>query len=494
MNQNYSETVNITINGQKCAVAAGSTVLDAAKACGIHIPTLCYTKELNPRANCRMCIVQIDDNPTLKLSCATKVWDGMVVVTNSPAIEQERKTALELILANHPVDCHHCLRVGNSKCDDLDPKFCEMCFFCDCVRDGFCELQDLAREYKIDVLPYEQRGYDLAVDGSTGSLIRNPNKCVKCRRCQIVCKDIQTVNCLQRVTVGNETLFAPEGNKPLAESNCVLCGRCVQVCPTGALFMLEHKDELLYHTHKPGLTTVAQISASVLKELAKLFKLDTPEADIRLVAAGLRKIGVDYVVSDDFALAMVQDQAAKAIEAKLVGGATVVITNSPAAVKFVNSNFAELADGLVVYDSAQHAFGRYVKTSFAAAKQLDAAKLRTISITNDNENAAEALASGSVDFVVNARELYRIFLRTGVNLKKRRPSELDSFDGSASAQCAGLLAPATWQMEGEAGEQTLKLGGEEVKAAVAYNLGQSRKLLDDLKAGSSAYRVIRINA
>lgn len=494
MSQNNIETVNITINGQQRAVAAGSTVLDAAQACGIHIPTLCYMKELNPRANCRMCIVQIDDNPTLKLSCATKVWDGMAVVTNSPAIEQERKTALERILANHPVDCHHCLRTGNSKCDDLDPKFCEMCFFCDCVRDGFCELQSLAREYKIDVLPYEQRGYDLAVDGSTGSLIRNPNKCVKCRRCQIVCKDVQTVNCLQRVTVGNETLFAPEGNKPLAESNCVQCGRCVEVCPTGALFMLEHKDELLYQTHKYGVTTVAQISTSVLKELARLFKMDEPEADIRLVAAGLRKIGVDYVVSDDFALAMVQDQAAKAIEAKLAAAGPVVITNSPAAIKFVNGNFAELAPALVVYDSAQQAFGRYVKTSFATAKQLDVAKVRTISITNDNENAAEACESASVDFVINARELYRIFLRTGVNLKKRRPSELDSFDGGASAQRAGLLAPATWQMEGAAAEQTLKVGGEEVKTALAFNLGQARKLLDDVQAGSSAYRVVRLNA
>ncbi|OPZ57109.1 MAG: Periplasmic (Fe) hydrogenase large subunit [Deltaproteobacteria bacterium ADurb.Bin510] len=212
------------------------------------------------------------------------------------------------------------------------------------------------------------------------------------------------------------------------------------------------------------------------------------------MAAGLRKIGVDYVVSDDFAVAMVQEQAAKAIEAKLAGGGTVVVTNSPAAVKFVNSNFAELAPEMIVCDSAQQAFGHYVKTSFAAAKQLDAAKIRTISITNDNENAAEAHESGSVDFVVNARELYRIFLRTGVDLKKRRPSELDSLAASASAERTGLLAPVTWQMEGEAGEQTLKLGGEEVKAAVAYNLGQSRKLLDDLKAGSAAYHVVQLNA
>ncbi|MGL4370305.1 MAG: 2Fe-2S iron-sulfur cluster-binding protein, partial [Spirochaetota bacterium] len=364
MSQNTIETVNIIINGKRCTVPAGNTVLEAAKASGIHIPTLCHmNRDLSPRVNCRICIVQIDGNQTLKLSCATKVSDGMTIVTNTPDIEQERKTALELILANHPVDCHHCLRTGNSKCEDLDPKFCEMCFFCDCVRDGFCELQDLAREYKIDVLPYEQRGYDHAIDASTGTIIRNPNKCVRCRRCLIVCKDVQTVGCLHKITVGSDTLFAPENNKPLAESSCVQCGRCVEVCPTGAMFMLEHKDELLYHTHKPGVTTVAQISRSVLKDLAKLFKMDTPEADIRLAAAGLRKIGIDYVVSDDFALAAVQDQAMKTLEKKLSEtNGTVIVTNSPAALKFIRANFAELEGSVLVYESVQQAFGRYVTT------------------------------------------------------------------------------------------------------------------------------------
>jgi len=321
-----------------------------------------------------MCVVQIEKFRAFQPACATCINEGMVINTDTPEVHAARKLTLELILSDHAVDCHHCMRIGSSKCDDLDPKFCEMCFFCDCVRDGFCELQSLVREYKVDALPFEQRGFDRPLDESTGSIIRNPNKCIKCRRCVDVCNDVQTVYNLCDIHRGTETAIVPALNRPMAENPCVQCGRCVEVCPTGAIFSLEHKDELLYNTHKYSVTTVVQISRNVLPALAELFKMDAGP-DIRLVAAGLRKIGVNFVVSDNFALSEVQKQATATIEKVLkTPGKPVVLTNSPAAEKFAARNFPDIE--VTTYPSVQQYSGDYVRTKFAKEKGLDPAKVK----------------------------------------------------------------------------------------------------------------------
>ncbi|MBU3214674.1 2Fe-2S iron-sulfur cluster-binding protein [Clostridium estertheticum] len=492
------EFVNVTINDKLLSVPKGITILAAAVSGGIRIPTLCTIKMLNPRANCGICVVEVEGGRTYKPACVTRVSEGMVVRTDTPALRKSRKTTLELLLSRHAVDCHHCLRIGSSKCEDLDPKFCEMCFFCDCVRDGFCELQTLAREYKVDALPYEMEPYKYEIDSSTGSIVRNPNKCIKCRRCSDICNSVQTVHALNVINRGSEIMVTTEGQKRHADSSCVQCGRCVQSCPTGALFFKEHIDALLYNTHNYDITTIAQISSDVLEELSTLFKFGSSELDIRIVAAGLRKIGVDYVVTDDFASAKAINAAASALADKIKRDkkSPIIITDSYAAAKFMKHNFADFSELLLNYASPQQEFGKYAKTVFAAEKQLGTKNIRTISIVSDNENAAEAVENGSVDFVVNARELYRIFLRTGVNPKRIHPSELDSFGSieNSYVQFGKLFAPVTWEVGNNTEKLDLYIGNTNVKAAVAKNLGQVRELLTEVKNGISPYNVVRINA
>ena len=152
--------VNVMINGKKYNVDSDKTILQAAKENDIRIPTLCHFKGLTGHANCRMCVVEVKGMRTLQPACVTKVSEGMEVMTESDTVVESRKTTLELILAHHAVDCHHCLRIGSSSEQSLDPKYCESCFWCDCVRDGFCELQSLAREYHVDILPYTQKDKD----------------------------------------------------------------------------------------------------------------------------------------------------------------------------------------------------------------------------------------------------------------------------------------------------------------------------------------------
>lgn len=225
------EKVHITINDKQLTVSSEQTILQAARENGIEIPTLCNLKKIDPRANCRICLVEVDKFRVPQPACATKVSEGMVIKTNTEKLRKLRKNTLELILADHAVDCHHCLRIGSSKCDDLDKNFCEMCFFCDCVKDGFCELQALAREYKVDVLPYEINADKYVEDTSTGSVIRNANKCIKCRKCLDVCTKVQTVGALAVVGRGSEVKVEPAFGKKLIDSPCIQCGRCVEVCP-----------------------------------------------------------------------------------------------------------------------------------------------------------------------------------------------------------------------------------------------------------------------
>lgn len=486
--------VQLTINEKMVSVPAGITILEAAAQNGIRIPTLCNLKKLDPRANCRMCVVEVEKSRTFQPACATKVSDGMVVHTDTPALREARKMTLQLILSRHAVDCHHCLRIGSSKCADLDPTFCEMCFFCDCVRDGFCELQSLAREYEVDVLPYEIEADSHPIDTSLGSVIRNPNKCIKCRRCVDVCCEVQTVHTLSMKNRGSEMEVTPALGKPLSESPCVRCGRCVTVCPTGSVFMQEHKDELVYAGHQYGITTVAQLDPNILPELEGLFKMQVGSLTLSRVAAGLKKFGIDYVVTDDEAQALAAAEGSSLLQTKLgqkVG--PVILTSSFAAQNFIHRYFSDLEGNVVSYPSAQQAFGRYIKGEFAAKHKLDTAKLRTAVISNDNENGAEAHETGSVEFSLNARELYRIFMRTGSNMNTLQDAKLDKLGVSVDTPSA-LFGRVQWNMEKEPETRTIDFDGKSLRVAIAHNLGQARSLLEKMRAKELTHDIIRVIA
>ncbi len=354
------ENVNLIIDGKALSVPAGSTILDAARANGIRIPTLCFLKGLDPRASCRMCVVEVEGARTFQHACAAKVREGMVVHTDTEAVRASRKLTLQLLLSNHAVDCHHCLRIGSSRCDDLDPRFCEMCFFCDCVKDGFCELQALAREYKVDALPFEQKHNTLPLDSSS-VIVRNPNKCIKCRRCVDVCGKVQTVHNLAASGRGSEVTIGPAFGKPMAESACVGCSRCVEVCPTGAIFAREHKDELVYYAHRDGVKTAALISVELLPELERVLKRESGSVTLPQIAGALKKIGVDAVFDAREAEDAAQARVEKLLEEKRKEGTPLILTNSFAAKAFLSKNFPALQDRFLFYDSALAVFGEAAK-------------------------------------------------------------------------------------------------------------------------------------
>ncbi len=214
--------VKIKINGKSVTVPEGTTILEAARKKDIYIPTLCAYEGLKPKAACRLCMVNVKGEDKERLACAVRVTDGMVITTDSDELFKKRKAIVEEMFRQHTVDCHHCMRIGSTLAKDFDPKFCKDCYFCDCVKDGFCELQQKALEFGVDVLPFEPHEHDFGVDASTGSVIRNMDKCIKCRRCLDICK-AQGVGILGIIKTENgQTVGAKNG---LKADGCIRCGR-----------------------------------------------------------------------------------------------------------------------------------------------------------------------------------------------------------------------------------------------------------------------------
>ena len=461
--------VNLTIDGKAITVPAGTTILAAAKANDIYIPTLCFLEKLEPRASCRMCVVEVEGARTFQHACAAKVREGMVVHTNTEAVRKSRKLTLQLLLSDHSVDCHHCLRIGSTKCADLDPKFCEWCFFCDCERDGFCDLQSLAREYEVDVLPFEQKHNHYPLD-ATDVIVRNPNKCIKCKRCVDVCGQIQTVHNLAASGRGSEVKIGPAFGKSMADSRCVGCARCVEVCPTGAIYVKERKDEMLDCTHTYDLKTVAMADAALIPEIERVWPREHAPVTIEQIAGGLKKLGFKTVVSAEDAKDAARAEAEKLLDKRLKKG-SAILADTLAAKKLLERDWAEYSDRFVFAPSAASVFGTYAKETLGAD--------RTAVFGPVGPEAGEVYKTGCADYAINARELYRIMVRTGSEPNPGRTLTPEAMPHEASTGKYGrLLDDAAWNLDAEAETFVVKVGRKTLKCAICHNPAQLKQVLD----------------
>ena len=467
--------IKLNINGKEINAPEGSTILDAARANDIYIPTLCTYEGMKPKAACKLCTVLADGEE--KLACMVKVSEGMDIVTDSEELFAKRKALVQEMLRQHKVDCHHCLRIGSTKAKDFDPDFCKDCYFCDCVRDGFCELQSKALEFGIDELPFEIREHDFEIDDSTGCIVRDPNKCIKCRRCVDVCK-AQGVGILGTVKTANGQTVGAK-NDMLADG-CVRCGRCVDVCPTGALFMKEHKDEEIYFAHQYGTKTAALLCSCVLRGLEELFGVPKNSFTFEQVIDGLRKLGIDEVYDPSPAMHISGHRAAAKLD-EMLGHGCVIFTRDWAAKTFLAKNYPELSDSFLFYDSPQQVFSEILRARSPETKLYN--------VNSSNFFGAEAYETGNVDYFINTRELYRIFLRTGVDPALRKGSDPDKLcDFERCERYKELFRSGGWQLSGEAEELSFTENGKEYKALICHNLGQVKKAVENM----DKYDVIKV--
>ena len=240
--------VNFTIDGRSLTASKGTTILRAAENAGIPIPHLCYLKDINEIAACRMCMVEVEGTDRLVPACNTEILDGMVIRTNSPRIREARKTNLRLILSQHNSNCTTCVRSGN------------------------CELQRLAYDMNIHFQPYavqtERSRVDLAAP-----IVREASKCIKCMRCVQICDKVQNMNIWDVAGTGSRTTVDVSYNRFLKNTDCTFCGQCVTHCPTGALTVRDDTIRVLRALANPELTTVVQVAPAVRAAWAEEFDL-----------------------------------------------------------------------------------------------------------------------------------------------------------------------------------------------------------------------------
>ncbi|MEA4859051.1 MAG: 2Fe-2S iron-sulfur cluster-binding protein, partial [Sphaerochaeta sp.] len=241
--------VHVKINGIPVEVEEGTSVLNAAKKAGVRIPTLCYHDDLKPFGSCGLCIVKQEGSAKILRACAAPVNEGLSVITNDNELYEVRKTILELILSTHPSSC------------------------LTCIRNGECELQDLAAEFGIREQPFEVRISDRERDDSSASIVLDPEKCIKCGRCVQVCQDLQGVFALEFIGRGDDTVMAPAAMLKLEDSPCVRCGQCAAHCPVGAIYEKDEISSFRQAVADPEKQVVVQIAPSIRVGLSESFGL-----------------------------------------------------------------------------------------------------------------------------------------------------------------------------------------------------------------------------
>ncbi|MBQ8764335.1 MAG: (2Fe-2S)-binding protein, partial [Clostridia bacterium] len=488
------EMVNLKINGQDVTVPAGTTVLEAARMAGIDIPTLCYLKDVSQTGSCRMCLVEIKGGRALQAACVYPVAEGLEVYTNTPAVRNARKVVLELILSNHDRKCLTCERNRN------------------------CELQALADELGVTDIHYEGVRNEYDVDELSPSIVRDNNKCVLCRRCVQMCKNIQTVGAIDAIERGFKTSIGCAFEKSLGEVSCVNCGQCIAVCPVGALREKDATDDVWAALANPDKHVVVQAAPAVRAALGEEFGYEMGTPVTGKMAAAMRRLGFDKVFDTDFAADLtIMEEGTELLQRIQNGGKLPMITScSPGWIKFCEHNFPEMLDNLSSCKSPHEMYGAVIKSYYAEKAGIDPKNIFVVSIMPCTAKKFEAQRDElsvnglqDVDSVLTTRELAKMIKEAGIRFTELPDEVFDDPFGDA-ATGAGVIFGATGgvmeaairtvadildntshsEIEYEAvrGVEGIKIasveaGGKTIRAAVAHGLGNARELLNKVKSG-----------
>ncbi|MBE3519380.1 MAG: iron hydrogenase small subunit [Firmicutes bacterium] len=495
--------VTLTIDGKQVTVKEGTNVVEAARAAGIDIPTLCYLKDVNAIGSCRVCVVEVEKSKTLQAACVTQVQPGMVVYTNTPRVRRARRLAVELILSEHPYECPTCPRNLN------------------------CELQTLAERMGIRHVRFQAKKDPKPIDDSTPAIIRDPNKCILCRRCVAVCQKIQGVDAIGPFKRGIDTAIGPAWGETLADSPCVQCGQCVLVCPVGALYEKDYTEEVWKALSDPSKHVIVQTAPATRVAIGEEFGLPYETVSTGKMVAALRRLGFAKVFDTDFAADLtIMEEGSELLERLENGGPLPLITScSPGWVKFMEQFYPELADNVSSCKSPQQMFGALAKTYYAEKAGIDPSSIVVVSIMPCTAKKFECqrpemTASGyqDVDYVLTVRELARMIKQAGIDFQDLEDEEYDAPLGISTG--AGVIFGATGgvmeaalrtayelhtgktlpsvDFEPVRGMESIKeaeiqMDGTTLRVAVAHGLSNARALLERVKAGEK-YHFIEIMA
>ncbi|MGA2406616.1 MAG: NADH-dependent [FeFe] hydrogenase, group A6 [Bacteroidales bacterium] len=510
------ETIKLTIDNKEIDVPGGTTIYKAAKELGIDIPTLCYM-ELhdmnieNKPAGCRICVAEVSGRRNLAPTCSTKCEPGMVVKTHTTRVLNARRTVMEFILSDHPKDCLVC------------------------SKSGTCELQAMAHRLGIKEIPgAEYAAVSTYRKDTSPSIIRDLDKCIMCRRCEMMCNEVQTVGAISAVNRGFMATVAPAFEQNLEYSTCTYCGQCVSVCPTGALTEVNHVPQVLRALVDPTKTVVVQTAPAVRAALGEEFGLAPGTLVTGKMTAALRALGFDYVFDTDFAADLtimeesteLLDRLGNHLKGDTSARIPILTSCCPGWVNFFEHYFPDLKDVPSTAKSPQQMFGAIAKTYFADKIGINRKDMVVVSIMpclakkyECQRDEFSVKGNPDVDFSISTRELATFIKQANIDINTLPDEDFDSPLGESTG--AGVIFGTTGgvieaacrtayelytgkklkridftELRGMEGvrEALLDFNGTPIRIGIAHGLGNARKLLNDVRTGKSKYHAIEVMA
>ena len=495
--------VKLTIDNRPIEVEAGTTILKAARQNGIDIPTLCYFELAgmnfeNKPGGCRVCVVEVEGRRNLAPACVTECMEGMVVHTHNARVINARKTVVELILSDHPNDCLQCAKSGD------------------------CELQALATKLGIREIPFKGEQSTYRKD-TTKSVYRDMDKCVMCRRCETMCNQIQSVGALSAINRGFPAVVSPAFENDLGETSCVNCGQCVQVCPVGALTLVDNVSDVMKALADPTKTVVVQTAPAVRVALGEEFGLEPGTIVTGKMAAALRRIGFDYVFDTDWSADLtIMEEGTELLHRveKVLKGEKVAMPQftscCPAWIMFMEKNFPDLLDNLSTAKSPQQMFGPVAKNYFAKKIGVKREDLICVSVmpclAKKSEVARDEFkvnGDPDVNFSISTRELAHLIKQFNIDLSQLPEEDFDSPLGESTGAAVifgatgGVMEAALRtayevqtkktlpkidfeEVRGLDGVKTatVDFDGLPVKVAVCHTLANARAMMEEVRNGN----------
>ena len=490
--------IHLTVQGIDVEVAEGTTVLEAARIAGIKVPTLCYHPDLKPFGSCGLCICKQEGSRKIIRACSTPAAEGMKIITHDQDLYEVRRTILELTMSTHPSSCLLCTK--NNK----------------------CELQKLAIEYGVREQPFEIRLAEDRKDRSTGAIVLDPEKCIKCGRCVQVCQGLQGVYALEFIGRGDKTTMSPAASLPLNDSPCIKCGQCVTHCPVGAIYEQDHTDLAMSAIANPDKVVAVQIAPAVRVAIGEEFGLKPGAVSTKKLYTALRRLGFDYVFDTNFGADLtIMEEGFELIDRVTKGGVLPQITSCcPGWVDYCEKYYPELLDNLSSAKSPMMMQGAVTKTYWAEKLGIDKDRIYSVAImpctakkaeiTRDGEHASSSGAR-DVDLVLTTREIARLIASRGLDFDNLPESDVDDpigeYTGAATifGVTGGVMEAAVrtayYGITGKEAENVevklvrgldevkrgeVDMGGKKVRVAVVHGMANARPLLDKIRADKAA--------
>lgn len=493
----------MTIDGQAIEFTDEPNVLSVIRKAGIDIPTLCYHSELSIYGACRLCTVEDDRGKTFA-SCSEKPRDGMIIYTNTPRLMRYRKLILELLLAAHCKDCTTC------------------------IKSGECHLQELAHRMGVHEIRFENVREIQPIDTSSHAIIRDPNKCILCGDCVRMCDNVQNINAIDFAYRGTDAQVIPAFNKKIAETDCVGCGQCRVVCPTGAISIHTNIDEVWEALADKNTKVIAQIAPAVRVAIGDNFGYAKGENVMGKLVGVLHRLGFDEVYDTSYGADLTVVEESKEFIERFTSGEKMPLFTSccPAWVKYCENKYPEFVPNLSTCRSPQQMFGAVVREYYKDPEKNEGKKIVSVSIMPCTAKKEEILRPESytngkqdVDYVLTTTEIVRMIRKSGIVFDK---VEIEAADvpfgiGSGSGVIFGVTGGVTEAVlrrlqqghnrvdmesikkSGVRGDDGIKVltynyNGREIKAAVVNGLANADKVLQQIKNHEAEYDFVEVMA